>query len=76
MKKQAAAAWKAGDKDRRKKARAQKCPCCTSSPCSCPKDCLCRELKAGMAEDDDAEESREYDEDLKFSFLKQGEQIL
>lgn len=57
---------------------ARKCPCCGGSPCTCEKTCFCQDLKAEMTDDvSEAEmEASEFEDDLRFSFLRYGEQRL
>ena len=71
MKKQIGAAGRDGSPKRGRKA-ARKCPCCGSAPCACEKSCICQELKGEMADEEPADVA--FEDDLRFSFLRYGEQ--
>ncbi|MFI5348924.1 MAG: hypothetical protein ACHQ2Z_05225 [Elusimicrobiota bacterium] len=71
MKKRIAAAGRDGTPKKGRKG-ARKCPCCGCAPCACDKSCLCQELK-GEIPDEDAEDAG-LEDDLRFSFIRYGEQ--
>jgi hypothetical protein len=71
MKKRIAAAGRGGSAKKGRKA-ARKCPCCGCAPCACDKSSLCQELKGEMADDDSGDAA--FEDDLRFSFVRYGEQ--
>ena len=71
MKKRIGASGSDGSPKRGRKG-ARKCPCCGASPCACEKSCFCQELKTEMADDEPDDDA--FEDDLRFSFLRHGEQ--
>jgi hypothetical protein len=61
-----------------KKARkgARRCPCCECAPCACAKTCFCQELKAELMDDEEEDEADDgrFEDELRHSFLRFGEQ--
>ena len=71
MKKKIAAARRV-EPAKRGRRGARKCPCCGSAPCACDPTCICQELKSEMTDDED--DDAVFDDSLRFSFLRVGEQ--
>jgi hypothetical protein len=54
---------------------ARRCPCCGAAPCACEKTCFCQELKGEIEDENEAEaDGAGFVDDLRFSFLRHGEQ--